>query len=303
MSEVTEKLKCVTPALVTPMRKDGGLDEAGMKRLVEYVTKRGMTTLFILGYCGEGRALTRAQRRRVVEVVREAAPAEVFVIAGAMGDSTDMIVEYCDDAHAAGADMALATPTDFFFLTDEELESLFVGLNNRIKLPLMIYNCPENHHYVNPDIMVRLAKLPRIMALKQTSTTHKIQDMQMTLDPKDDFIMLSGDENVFFPALCMGVDGFIMGGPGNFSPAACKAMYDDFKKGEVESVRARYMHHAAFWKDLYQTLPYPMAMPQIKAVMEIAGVCERWVHRPVKSVVDADMKVIEKLLKQYEIEL
>lgn len=303
MSAITEKLKCVTPALVTPMKRDGAFDEAGMRKLVDYVVKRGMTTVFILGYCGEGRALTRPQRRRVIEVVRETAPADVLVIAGAMADSADMIVEYCDDAAATGADMALATPTDFFFLTDEELEGLFVDLNQRIKLPLMIYNCPENHHYVSPEIMVRLAKLPRIMALKQTSTTHKIQDMQMALDPRDDFIMLSGDENVFFPALCMGVEGFIMGGPGNFSPKACKDMFDGFKKGDAESVRACYMHHATFWKELYQSLPYPMAMPQIKAVMEIAGVCERWVHRPVKPVTDGDMKIVERLLKKYEIEV
>lgn len=302
MSSLTEKLKCVTPALLTPMKRDGGLDEAGMDRLVKYVTGKGMNTLFILGYCGEGRALSRPQRRQVVEMVKAAAPAGTVIIAGAMADSTDAIVEYAEDAKEAGADMVLATPTDFFFLTDEELEGLFVSLNDRLPLPLMIYNCPENHHYVNPDMMARLAKLPRIQALKQTSITHKIQDMQMTLDPKDDFIMLSGDENVFYPALCMGVEGFIMGGPGNFSPAACKAMFDDYRKGETESVRQRYMHHAAFWKELYG-LPYPMAMPQIKAVMEIAGVCERWVHAPVKPVTDADMKRIEALLKKYEIQL
>lgn len=302
MSKLTERLKCVTPALITPMKRDGSLDEKGMENVVKYVTARGMTTLFILGYCGEGRALSGPQRRRVVEIVRAAAPKDTVIVAGAMADSADLIVNYAEDVREAGADMVLATPTDFFFLTDEELENLFTGLDKRLQLPLMIYNCPENHHYVNPEMMARLAKLPRIQALKQTSTTHKIQDMQLALDPADDFVMLSGDENAFFPALCLGVEGFIVGGPGNFSPAACKAMFDDYKKGEVESVHRRYMHHVAFWKELYG-LPYPMAMPQIKAVMEIAGVCERWVHGPVKPVTDADMKAIEALLKRYEIEL
>jgi len=35
--------------------------------------------------------------------------------------------------------------------------------------------------------------------------------------------------------------------------------------------------------------------------MEIAGVCERWVHSPVKSVTDDDMKVIEALLKKHNV--
>jgi len=301
MSNLITKLKCVTPAIVTPLKRDGSVDEQGLKNVVRYVTKRGMKTLFILGYCGEGRAFDRAQRKRVIEITRETASDDIMIIAGAMADSTDLIVNYCDDAYNAGADMALATPTDFFYLTDEELEGLFIQLNDRIKLPLMIYNCPENHHYISPGIMARLSRLPNIMALKQTSNADQLQEMQMALEPETDFIMLSGNEHIFYPAMCLGVEGFIMGGPGNFSPQECVDLFEDYKKGELESVRSRYFKMNAFWKDLYQSLPYPMAMPQIKAVMEIAGVCERWVHSPVKSVTDDDMKVIEALLKKHNV--
>lgn len=293
-----EKLKSITPALVTALKKDGGLDEAGQRNVVSYMLKAGMKTLFVLGYCGEGRALSRAERRRVVEITREEAGKDTLLIAGAMGDSTQIIQEYCLDAIAAGADMTLMTPTDFFYLTDEELKGLFVKLADEAKAPIMIYNAPENHHYVNPAMMLELADHPNIMALKQTSGIDKVEAMLQSVGKRDDFIMVSGDEFVFLPALAVGVEGFIMGGPGNMMPKKCIGILNDFRAGDYARAQSEYMNMIAFTRELYG-MPYPMAMPQIKAVMEINGVCGRWMKHPVKAVANEDMPKVEALLKRY----
>ncbi len=298
-----ERLKSVTPALVTPLKKDGSFDEAGMRNLVKHVTDRGMNNLFILGYSGEVRAFNRAERKRIIEVTREAAGKNVLIIAGALGDSTQLIQEHCEDAYVAGADMTLITPTDFFFLTDEELKGLFLKLADTVKLPFMIYNCPENHHYVSPEMMAELAKKEKIVALKQSTTTHKIQEMLLNLDPKDEFIMVSGDEFAYFPAMVLGVEGFIMGGPGNISPKMCNDILANYRAGKIDAARAEYMKLVAFYRELYYTLPYPMVIPQIKAVMEIAGICQRWMKHPVREVTNEDMHTIEEMLKRHDIVL
>ncbi len=89
--------------------------------------------------------MKKEERRRVIELTREEAK-DALIIAGCLGDSSDIIEEHCEVAYEAGADMVLITPTDFFHLNDEELEGLFVRLNKTVKLPIMIYNCPENQH-------------------------------------------------------------------------------------------------------------------------------------------------------------
>jgi len=289
--------------LVTPLRKDGTFDEAGMKRLVKYLVGHGMNTLFVLGYCGEGRAFNRTERKRITEVARETAGKDILVISGVMGDSTQIIQEYSDDAADAGADMTLMTPTDFFFLTDEELKGLFIRLADNAKIPFMIYNCPENHHYANAEMMAELAKHPNIIALKQTSGVEKIQTMHQTIDPKENFIMLSGDEFVFYPAMTLGVQGFIMGGPGNIMPAKCNEILDNYRKGDNDTAREEYMKLISFFRELYTALPYPMVISQIKAVMEIAGICERWMKHPVKEVSDEHMRVIEDMLKRHSVKV
>lgn len=296
-----ERLKTITPALLTAWNEDGTLDEASYRKLVRRCTDAGMQTLFILGYTGEVRAMKKEERRRVIELTREEAK-DALIIAGCLGDSSDIIEEHCEVAYEAGADMVLITPTDFFHLNDEELEGLFVRLNKTVKIPIMIYNCPENQHYVNEKILARLAKLDKIQALKQSTTTDKIQKILLALDKKDNFIMVSGDEFEFFPAMCLGVEGFIMGGPGNITPKWCLEMLEDYRAGRFEKARESYMRFVAFYDELYTSLPYDV-IAVIKATMELAGVCQRWMKHPTRAVSDADMCKIKEMLERHQIQL
>ncbi|NLF28499.1 MAG: dihydrodipicolinate synthase family protein [Clostridiales bacterium] len=300
MNNIVEKLKCVTPAILTPLNKDETIDEMGLRRVVRNVVDAGMKTIFALGYTGEVRAFAKEERRRVIEIVRDEAGADILIVAGALGDSTLLIEEHCEAAYEAGADMVLITPTDFFFLNDTELEELFVRLNDTVKLPIMIYNCPENHHYVTPDMLSRLSKLEKIQALKQSTTTDKIQSILLKVDPKENFIMVSGDEFEFFPAMCLGVEGFIMGGPGNITPGMCVSMLESYKKGDFEAARAEYMRFVAFYEELYNSLPYNV-IAVIKAAMEVLGVCDRQMRHPVRSVSDQDMEKIREMMIRHGI--
>ncbi len=297
-----DRLKCVTPALLTPLHKDGSLDEASLKKLINRVVSAGMKTLFMLGYTGEVRALKKEERQRVIEVTRATAGPDAYIIAGCLGDSSDIIEEHCQVAYEAGADMVLITPTDFFHLNDTELEGLFVRLNQTVQLPIMIYNCPENQHYVSAEMLARLAKLDKIQALKQSTSTDKVQKILLTLDPKDNFIMVSGDEFEYFPAMCLGVEGFIMGGPGNITPKTCIDILDAYQGGKFEESRKMYLDFVSFYDELYNSLPYDV-ISVIKATMEIAGVCERWMKHPTMAVSDEDMLKIKDMIKRHNIKL
>ncbi len=300
MNAMLEKLKCVTPAILTPLNKDESIDEAGFRRVIRRVLDAGMKTLFILGYTGEVRAFNKEERRRIIEISRDEAGKDVLIIAGALGDSSLLIEEHCEVAREAGADMVLITPTDFFFLNDGELEDLFVRLNKTVKLPIMIYNCPENHHYVNADMLSRLSKLENIQALKQSTTADKIQSILLKLDANENFIMVSGDEFEYLPAMSLGVEGFIMGGPGNITPEWCMKILSLWNSGDAESAREEYRKFSDFYEELYNTLPYNV-IASIKGAMEVLGVCGRWMRHPVRSVSDEDMQKIREMMTRHGI--
>jgi 4-hydroxy-tetrahydrodipicolinate synthase len=58
-------------ALVTPFKKDGSLDEAGVKRLVRRQLDAGVHFVSPIGTTGEAPTLTLAEKRRVIELVVE----------------------------------------------------------------------------------------------------------------------------------------------------------------------------------------------------------------------------------------
>ncbi|MBQ6544348.1 MAG: dihydrodipicolinate synthase family protein [Lachnospiraceae bacterium] len=301
MNAMLERLKTVTPAVLSAWNEDGSFDEASYRALVQRCTDAGMKSLFILGYTGEVKYITREERKVITAVTRDQAP-DSLIVAGCVGPSIDDILMYIADAAEAGADMALVTPTEFFSLRERELESMFVELNEKTKLPIMIYNCPENPHHLSGEMLNRLAKLPNIQALKQSTTTDKIQRIINKMDKDNDFIMVSGDEFEFFPAICLGVEGFIMGAPGNITPGLCLEMFNDYNEGRFEVCREKYLKFADFYDELFFCVDNDV-IAITKATMELAGVCKRWMKHPTASVSDEDMEVIKDVLARHHIAL
>ena len=298
---IQERLKSVTPALATPLKRDGTFDAEGMSRLIKYVMSKGMTNIFVLGYAGEVLAFSREERMQIIRTARNAAGPDALLIAGTMDDSTNLILQHMADAKDCGADVALTTPTNFVHCTDAELESFFLRLAQEAPLPFIIYNCPENQHYVSPSLMNRLLKEEKIIGFKETSNAAKIQQMLLNIEPSTDAVMMSGEEFVFYPAMALGVEAFIMGGPGNILPAQSIEIWEDFKTGRQKEARNKYMKMIGFLSELYYQLPYPTMMPQIKAVLEIWGICERWMTHPTAAVSDDHMEAIRSLLEKYQL--
>ena len=302
MKDIIGGMRFVMPALATPLNKDGSFDPEGMKSLVRYVLSNGMRSLFVLGYAGECLAFSREERRKIIATAREAAGDDVIIMAGVMDDSTRLIQTHINDAYESGADVALTTPTDFVHCTDDELMDLFRTLNDTTKLPIAIYNCPENQHYLTPKMINDLSKLDNIVALKETSNVDKIQTMMLGVEKNDSFIMVSGEEFVYYPAMALGVEGFIMGGPGNILPRLSIQILNDYRAGNADKAREGYFRMVAFLKELYFTLPYPTMMPQVKAVLELWGICGRYMASPTRSVSDEHMKAIKEMLSRHGIE-
>lgn len=301
MNAKLERLKTVTPAVLSAWNEDGSFDEPSYRKLVKNCLDAGMKTLFILGYTGEVKYIPREERKRITEVTRDAAP-DALIVAGCVGSGIQEILMYIEDAKEAGADMALVTPTEFFSLRDYEMENMFVELNAKTALPIMIYNCPENPHHLSGEILNRLAKLDNIQALKQSTTTDKVQRIMNKMDKDNDFIMVTGDEFEYFPCMCLGVEGFIMGAPGNITPKWCLDMLQLYKDGKFEECRSEYLRFADFYDELFFCVDFDV-IAITKATMELAGCCKRWMKTPTASVDDAGMEVIKDVLKRHNITL
>jgi 4-hydroxy-tetrahydrodipicolinate synthase len=97
-------------ALVTIFDADGAVDEVATARHAEDLVRRGMRAVLVNGSTGEAGTLTDAERVALIAAVRKAVPAEVPVIAGTGGQSTQVAVGLTEAAVDTGADIVLAYP-------------------------------------------------------------------------------------------------------------------------------------------------------------------------------------------------
>src|SRR5258706_10701794 len=101
------KLQGTGTALVTPFKKTGVVDEAALRKLVDWQIKNKVDFLVPCGSTGESATMTRGERRCVIEIVLEQANGRVPIVAGTGTNSTMDSIHLTKDAKQAGVEYVL----------------------------------------------------------------------------------------------------------------------------------------------------------------------------------------------------
>src|SRR3954470_6975394 len=101
-----EQFAGLTVALVTPF-KNGDVDEAALRKLVDYQVAAGTNCISPVGTTGESPTLSHDEHERVIAIVCEQVAGRVKVMAGTGSNSTTEAIRLTRSAKAAGADGAL----------------------------------------------------------------------------------------------------------------------------------------------------------------------------------------------------
>src|SRR5947209_13877 len=128
-------------ALVTPFR-NGAVDEAGLRSLVDWQIAEGTAGLVPVGTTGESPTLSHEEHRKVVEICISEARGRVPVIAGAGSNNTHEAVELAKHAEEAGADGVLVVAPYYNKPNQEGLYQHFKAVNDAIGIPIIVYNIP-----------------------------------------------------------------------------------------------------------------------------------------------------------------
>jgi len=161
----------VFPYLVSPIDERGQVKDAELTRLVNDLIDAGVHGLTPLGSTGEFAYLNREQRRRIVEVVVQAARGRVPVVAGVaattIADAVEQVVTYT----ALGVDGVLGILEAYFPLNDDGVVAYFTALANATTLPVVLYTNPQ---FQRSDLTLpaieRLAKITNIRYIKDASS-------------------------------------------------------------------------------------------------------------------------------------
>ncbi len=180
-------------ALVTPF-KNGGIDEAGLRALIDWQLESGTVGLVPVGTTGESPTLSHAEHRRVVEICIAENRGRAAVIAGAGSNNTAEAIDLAVHAEKAGADAVLVVTPYYNKPTQEGLYQHFKAVNDAIGIPIFIYNIPPRSVVdMSVETMARLFELKNIVGVKDaTGNLARVSQQRHAMGP--DFIQLSGED-------------------------------------------------------------------------------------------------------------
>jgi len=286
----------VGTALITPFTKSGALDEAAIKRLARRQIDNGVHFLVPCGTTGETPTLSAAERRRVVELVLEAANGQVPVMAGAGGYDTQEVVHLSKEMQSIGAQALLSVTPYYNKPTPEGLYRHFSAIADATSLPIVLYNVPgRTGCNIDATTLARLATIPRVIGVKEASGN--IQQMvEICRAVPPDFLVLSGDDAVTVPLMAIGGRGLISVAS-NIIPAEMSKMVEAAERGD--SAAARQMHHRLvplMLGNFVESNPGP-----VKFAMASMGLCEEAYRLPMVPPRPASQEKIIAFLKELDV--
>ena len=280
-------------AMVTPFR-DGKVDEAKIRELVEFHVKHGTDAIVPCGTTGESPTLNHAEHKRVVEVTIQAAAGRLPVIAGTGSNATAEAIDLTQHAKKAGADGVLMVCPYYNKPTQPGLIAHYQAVAAAVDIPIIMYNIPGRTG-VNmlPETVAKLAQVPNIVGIKEASGS--LEQMTEVISLCGDRItVLSGDDTLTLPLMAVGGRGVISVianiCPKEVAEITRASLNGDWKRAKEIHLRLFPLCKAMF----YETNPIP-----VKTAMQILGRLNGELRLPLCTMSPSNRDKLEKALKAY----
>ncbi len=204
-------------ATICPLAPDGSVDEAELARhLADTMTTDGIVGVLINGHAGENFTLSRAEKKRVVEIACATIGRKAILVCGINAESSLEAAEHARDAEVAGADVLLVFPPFSWALSQDGTMALN---HHRIvaaasTLPLMLYQAGVGTRDMayNEETLAALVRLPNVVGIKEgsweTARYEANRRLVRRVAPKV-AVMASGDEHLL-TCMTIGSEGSLV---------------------------------------------------------------------------------------------
>jgi len=256
------------PTLV-PLDDRGDINEAELRRFLSWLIDKGVHGLYPNGSTGEFVRLNAEERRRVVEIACEVAQGRVPVLAGAAEANVKETIRACEVYSEYGA-RAVAIVSPFYYrLSPESVYAYFEEIARNSPIDVTLYNIPMFASPIDLATIRRLAELPRIVGIKDSSgDVSFMMRMVAAIRPqRPDFTFLTGWDVVLAPMMLAGADGGT-NASGNAIPEVMCRLFDLVRSGllgEAMQLQFRIL-------DVFDTMLNPFEFPDgFRAAAEMRG--------------------------------
>ncbi|HDU0064143.1 TPA: 4-hydroxy-tetrahydrodipicolinate synthase [Listeria monocytogenes] len=225
----------VITAMVTPIHPEK--DKVCKKRihhLVNHLIKNGSDGLVIAGTTGESPTLSHDEKIKLFRQVIETNDGRAKLIAGTGSNNTAETIAFTKEvAELGGIDTVLIVAPYYNKPNQDGLYAHFAAVSEASDLPVVIYNIPGRSVVnIEPETIIRLAKLPNIVGVKESSGNLD-NISKIIAETSDDFQVYSGDDSLTLPILAVGGNG-VISVASHVVGNEMQEMIQAFERGEVQ---------------------------------------------------------------------
>ncbi|PSJ46876.1 4-hydroxy-tetrahydrodipicolinate synthase [Zobellella taiwanensis] len=196
-------------ALITPMDRDGEVDFASLRRLVDYHVAAGTSAIAAMGTTGESPTLSTAEHLEVVRAVVEYANGRLPVIGGCGSNNTRQAIRLSRAMEQMGVTAGLSVTPYYNKPSQAALVAHYSAIADATGLPQILYNVPGRTGCdLLPETVGRLAELAGIIGIKEASARLE-RVSQLRACCGDEFLLFSGDDDLALDFVRLGGQGVI----------------------------------------------------------------------------------------------
>ncbi len=224
-------------AIVTPFTTKGAVDFPALTKLVEHIIKGRVEYIVVLGTTGETATLSKEEKQHVINHIAKTNKNRLPLVLGVGGNNTAEIVESLKKEDLTAFSAILSVSPYYNKPSQEGIYQHYKAIAKASPLPIILYNVPgRTASNIAWDTTIRLANdFKNIIAVKEASGNIE-QCMKIIKHRPDNFLIISGDDNLTLPLIASGADGVISvvanAYPKDFSDMVRSALVHDLKTAQ-----------------------------------------------------------------------
>jgi len=282
-------------AIVTPFHKDGSIDFDSLTKLVDFQINNGIDYLVVMGTTGESATLNKDEKKAVIDHIIKINNKRVPLVIGIGSNNTREVVDGIKNFHAYDEIAGILSVAPYYNKPSQEgLYQHYKMIAEASPVPVILYNVPGRSSVnISAETTLRLANdFKNIVAVKEASGDME-QIMEIIQNKPADFAVISGDDALTFPMICLGAEG-VISVVANAFPKEFSDMVNAARESKIAEAKA--LHFKLF--EIIQNLFTEGNPAGIKAILHINNLIENNFRLPMVGVSANHYSKLKELAKQ-----
>lgn len=287
-------LKGTGVALITPFKKNFEVDYDSLEKVIENAISNGVNYLVTLGSTGEAATLEQQEKIDVINFTFEKVKSRVPIVVGIGGNYTNEILKNLQEFPLDNAAAILTSSPHYNRPSQEGIFQHYKKIAEASPKPVIIYNVPSRTgSNITAATTFRLAnECENIGGIKEASG-NMLQCMYILQARPENFLVVSGDDQLTLPLIACGMDG-VISVAANYCPKDFSAMVDFALEGNF--TKAREFHYKMLEaNDLLSAENNPAG---VKAFLAEMGLIENNLRLPLVPLSDTIYQKVKEAVSK-----